>query len=160
MATASSYLLSPRELAAWRGMLETHSRLIAELDAELEREHELPLSAYEVLMYLGDAEDGRMRMSELAKHLLLSRSGITRLADRLEGRGLIERERCTDDGRGFFAALTPAGRRKLEQARPSHLAAVRRVFLARLDPAEIDTLASVWGRLLVQADGGDLDEAI
>lgn len=160
METASSYLLSPRELAAWRGMLETHSRLIAELDAELEREHDLPLTAYEVLMYLGDADSGRMRMSELADHLLLSRSGITRLADRLERRGLIERERCTDDGRGFFAQLTAAGRAKLEQARPSHLAAVRRVFLARLEPTEIDTLAAVWGRLLVQADGGDLDEAV
>jgi DNA-binding MarR family transcriptional regulator len=160
MATASSYLLSPRELAAWRGMLETHSRLIAELDAELEREHDLPLSAYEVLMYLGDTESGRMRMSELADHLLLSRSGITRLADRLERRGLIERERCSDDGRGFFAQLTPAGRGKLERARPSHLAAVRRVFLARLEPGEIETLASVWGRLLVQTGAGDLDEAV
>ena len=75
-----------RELAAWRGMLDTHSRLIARLDAELERDHGLPLSSYEVLMYLADAE-GELRMGELAERLLLSRSGITRLVDRLDARG-------------------------------------------------------------------------
>ena len=100
-------------------MLETHSRIVAELDAELEREHGLPLSSYEVLMYLADAEGGRLRMGELADRLLLSRSGITRLADRLARQGLIARERCDDDGRGYFALLTPTGREKLEAARPT-----------------------------------------
>ncbi|MET0751454.1 MAG: helix-turn-helix domain-containing protein, partial [Solirubrobacterales bacterium] len=80
MAHASN-LLTGRELDAWRGMLETHSRMVAELDAELEREHGLPLTSYEVLMYLGDADGNKLRMGELADKLLLSRSGITRLAD-------------------------------------------------------------------------------
>ena len=84
-------------------MLEAHSALVAELDAELEREHGLPLTSYEVLMYLGDAPAGKLRMGELADRLLLSRSGITRLVDRLVRQGLIERERCKDDGRGYFA---------------------------------------------------------
>ena len=155
----SSSLLSERELAAWRGLLETHSRIVAELDAELERQHGLPLSSYEVLMNLGDADGGRLRMGELADRLLLSRSGITRLADRLERQGLIARERCADDGRGYFALLTAAGRAKLDAARPDHLDGVRTHFIAKLDPAQIDDLGGIWRRLQGQAKSPDLDEA-
>lgn len=152
MTTVSSAQLSARELAAWRGLLATHATLIARLDAELEREHGLPLTSYEVLLYLADAEGGRLRMGELADRLLLSRSGITRLVDRLESQGMIERERCEDDGRGFNAVLTAAGRRKLDAARPAHLGGVRRHFLAQLEPGELDSLAAIWGRLLGQAE--------
>lgn len=151
--------LSARELAAWRGMLEAHSRLISELDAELEREHGLALTAYEVLMYLGEAGDGKLRMGELADRLLLSRSGITRLVDRLERQGLVERRRCSDDGRGLDAALTAAGRRKLDACRPDHLNGVRRRFLAHLKPAELDFLGGIWQRLLGQSTAPELDEA-
>jgi DNA-binding MarR family transcriptional regulator len=151
--------LTDRELAAWRGMLETHSRLVAELDAELEREHGLPLSSYEVLMYLADSEEGKLRMSELANRLLLSRSGITRLVDRLERQGLIARERCSDDGRGYFAALTERGRELLARVRPAHLAGVHRHFLDHLSADEIDTLGALWKRLRVQPQSQGLDEA-
>ncbi len=151
--------LSRRELAAWRGMLETHTRLVAELDAELERDHGLPLTSYEVLMYLGDSERDSLRMGELAERLLLSRSGITRLVDRLERQGLVERRRCPVDGRGFEASLTDAGRTKLAAARPSHLAGVRRHFIARLEPGDLDSLAGVWQRLLGQPQRPGLDEA-
>jgi DNA-binding MarR family transcriptional regulator len=147
MARTKTELLSERELGAWRGMLEVHSEIISRLDAELEREHGLPLTSYEVLMYLADA-GGRLRMGELADRLLLSRSGITRLVDRLERQGLVERERCVDDGRGFNAHLTEAGRRKLAVARPAHLAGVREHFLSRLDPAQLDQLAAAWRRVL------------
>lgn len=140
-------------------MLEVHSTLIARLDSELERDHGLPLSSYEVLMNLGDAPDGKLRMGELAKRLLLSRSGVTRLVDRLERQGLLERERCADDGRGFFARLTPEGREKLAAAQPAHLAGVRRIFLSALEPGEMDGLAAIWSRLLVKAAARELDEA-
>ena len=143
----SSSLLSERELAAWRGMLATHSRLVHELDAELEREHGLPLSSYEVLMNLADAKGNKLRMGELADRLLLSRSGITRLADRLEKQGLIERRRCDDDGRGYFALLTERGRDLVGAARPDHLDGVRRHCLDRLEPDEIEALGKIWGRL-------------
>jgi DNA-binding MarR family transcriptional regulator len=143
----SSSLLSDRELAAWKGMLATHSRLVHELDAELERVHGLPLSSYEVLMNLADAEGNRLRMGELADRLLLSRSGITRLADRLEKQGLIERARCDDDGRGYFAHLTDSGRELVGAARPDHLAGVRRHFLDRLEPEDVDALGAIWDRL-------------
>jgi DNA-binding MarR family transcriptional regulator len=128
-------------------MLATHSRIVHELDAELEREHDLPLSSYEVLMNLVDAEGNHLRMGELADRLLLSRSGITRLADRLEKQGLISRRRCDDDGRGYFAELTDRGRELIGAARPDHLAGVRRHFLDRLEPDEIDALGAIWERL-------------
>jgi DNA-binding MarR family transcriptional regulator len=146
-------VLGKRELAAWKGMLEAHRALISVLDAELEREHGLSLSSYEVLMYLDDA-GGKLRMGELADRLLLSRSGISRLVGRLEDRGLVRRSRCADDGRGWFAALTPAGSRKLAEMRPGHLDGVRRHFLSRLDRADLEALADVWDRLLPRGGNG------
>jgi DNA-binding MarR family transcriptional regulator len=157
-ATDPTGQLSDLELAAWRGMLETHSALVAELDAELERDHGLPLTSYEVLMYLGDSEHGKLRMGELADHLLLSRSGITRLVDRLERQGLVERQPCEDDGRGYYAVLTDRGGDKLRIARPDHLAGVRRHFLDPLDPDDLDALFRAWERLAGQRPGGGLDE--
>jgi DNA-binding MarR family transcriptional regulator len=151
--------LSAPELLAWRGMLEAHARIISELDHELIRAHGLPLSSYEVLMYLGDADGGQLRMGELADRLLLSRSGITRLVDRLVRQGLIARERCSDDGRGFFAVLTASGREALGAARPDHLAGVRRHFVDRLQPEEVEQLGTIWRSLQVQAESPELDEA-
>ena len=96
-------------------------------------------------------------MSELAEQLLLSRSGITRLADRLERQGLIERQRCSEDGRGLFAHLTPAGEAKLAGARPTHLAGVRRHFLDRLSVDEQRDLGALWKRLDGQGAAPELD---
>jgi DNA-binding MarR family transcriptional regulator len=158
-ATSSNGLLSGPELAAWKGLLEAHSTLVARLDAELERDHGLPLTSYEVLMYLADADKGKLRMGELADRLLLSRSGITRLVDRLERQGLVRREPCEDDGRGYYAVLTDEGRDKLKVARPDHLSGVRRHFISRLSGSELDALAQVWERLLVQEAKSGLDEA-
>ena len=103
-------LLSGPELRAWRGMLRAHAAMAKALDAQLEAAHSLQLSSYEVLMYLADAEDERMRMCDLASSILLSRSGLTRLVDRLQREGLLERVACSDDARGQFAKLTPDGR--------------------------------------------------
>jgi len=129
-------------------MLRAHAALTRELDAQLAREHKLPLSSYEVLLFLADAPEGRMRMAELADSVLLSRSGLTRLADRLEKDGLLERETCPTDQRGFFAVITHEGRRLFEEARRTHLAGVRERFVAQLSEDEQRTLAEVWERLL------------
>jgi DNA-binding MarR family transcriptional regulator len=139
--------LTEPELAAWRGMLRVHHDVVARLDAELEREQGLPLSSYEVLISLADAPGGRLRMGELAGVLLLSRSGLTRLVDRLEREGLVERERCEDDQRGYFAVITKAGRKKLETARPAHWAGVREHFLDRLGAEDLDILARAWRKV-------------
>jgi len=141
-------LLSARELRAWRGLLRVHARLVKALDAELEAEHGLAVTTYEVLMYLADAPDGRMRMHDLASSVLLSRSGLTRLVDRLEREGFIERRSCESDARGAFAVLTPAGRQKLNAARRTHLDGVRRHFFSELSEEEVDVLGDVWARIL------------
>ena len=146
-STTPSFELDTLELDAWRGMLRVHGEIVAKLDAELEREHGLPLSSYEVLIYLAGAPGGRLRMGELAASMLVSRSGLTRLVDRLERDGLVTRERCEDDARGFFAVITDAGRRLLAAARPTHLDGVRRHFLNRLTKADLRALAAAWERL-------------
>jgi DNA-binding MarR family transcriptional regulator len=86
-------------------------------------------------------------MAELAASVLLSQSGLTRLVDRLVRDGLVARERCSDDRRGLFALITPAGRERLRAARATHLAGVRERFLSRFDPAELDELAALWERV-------------
>ena len=128
-------------------MLRAHAELTRALDAQLAREHKLPLSSYEVLLFLADAPGGRMRMSELAESVLLSRSGLTRLVDRLEREGLLKRERCESDARGLFAEITPAGRRLFDDARRTHLDGVRRYFLERLETAELDAMERSLGRV-------------
>ena len=124
MATTTPQLsdsrqLDERELRAWRGMLRAHAALTKALDADLDSAHGLPLSSYEVLLHLNDATDRRMRMRDLASSVILSRSGLTRLADRLEREGLIRRESCASDARGAYAVLTPAGADMLATARSS-----------------------------------------
>src|SRR3954469_20531165 len=150
----TSVNLSALELGAWRGLLRVHTALVKALDAELASEHDLPLSSYEVLITLQSAPGKRRRMAELADRVLLSRSGTTRLVDRLEKEGLLERDTCTSDGRGTFAVLTEAGEELLARARPTHLEGVRRRFLRHFTPAELGALALVWERVLPGAAGG------
>ena len=147
MATTISRL-DTRELRAWRGLLRVHAQLSKALDAQLDAAHGLQLTSYEVLMYLSDAEGGRMRMNDLAASVLLSRSGLTRLVDRLERDGYLERCSCAHDARGAFAVLTPAGREKLEAARETHLAGVRELFLSKFSPEELEVLGDAWERVL------------
>lgn len=140
--------LTPDELAAWRGFLRVHSELTQQLDSELRAAHDLPLTSYEVLLYLSNSDAGRLRMSDLADRVLLSRSGLTRLVDRLEKRGYVKREDCPDDARGFFAVITDAGKEAFGAARRTHLAGVRRLFLEPLSAAQRQQLAGAWDELL------------
>jgi DNA-binding MarR family transcriptional regulator len=148
--------LTERELRAWRGLLRVHASLSKALDADLEAAHGLPLSSYEVLMHLAGAPDGRMRMCNLAESVILSRSGLTRLVDRLEREGFIAREPCEDDARGSFAVVTGAGREKLAAARATHLAGVRALFLDHFSAEDLDALGNAWERVLpgVATQGG------
>jgi DNA-binding MarR family transcriptional regulator len=132
---------------AWRGLLRTHACLAKRLDAELEQAHRLPMSSYEVLSHLAVAQGGRMRMCDLAEEVQLSRSGLTRLVDRLEREELIERCSCKHDARGSYACLTDAGRARLSEARGTHLTVVKEHFLSRLSEQELSVLADMWERL-------------
>ena len=128
-------------------MLRAHAALTKRLDAQLEAAHGLPLTSYEVLVHLADAERERMRMCDLADSIAISRSGLTRLADRLERDGLIVRKSCASDARGAFACLTPQGREVVEAARSTHLSGVRELFLGRLSGEEQERLGELWDRL-------------
>ena len=150
--------LSERELAAWRGLLRVHAALVKALDAELVAEHDLPLSSYEVLLTLQASPGGRCRMAELADRVLLSRSGMTRLVDRLARDGLLERDTCSSDGRGCFAVLTDAGAELLARARPTHLYGVRRRFIDHFAGEELDRMAAWWERVVPGA--GSQSEAL
>jgi DNA-binding MarR family transcriptional regulator len=145
--------LSLGELRAWRGLLRAHACLAKRLDAELEQAHRLPLSSYEVLHHLQEASGGRMRMCDLAEQAQLSRSGLTRLVDRLERDGLLERCSCAHDARGSYACLTASGRERLQAARVTHLAAVREHFFSRFSESELSTLADMWERIAPCSNG-------
>ena len=147
--------LTRDELAAWRGFLRVHAALFKELDAELQADHQLPLSSYEVLLTLNSAPEGEMRMSEIADSVLLSRSGLTRLVDRLERDGLLERRECATDKRGANAAITDEGRRRFQAARTTHLGGVRARFLDRLSDEDKRRLGELWERVLPGAVSRD-----
>jgi DNA-binding MarR family transcriptional regulator len=147
MADVASTELSEAELGAWRGMLHVHTALVRALDAELEATHGLPLTSYEVLLFLATAPGRRLRMAELADRVLLSRSGMTRMVDRLEREGYIQRDTCCDDKRGSFAVLTDAGAELLAQARPTHLAGVRERFLRHFEEDELERMSAFWSRI-------------
>jgi DNA-binding MarR family transcriptional regulator len=139
--------LSDVELAVWRGFFRVHSRLVRELDRELETKHGLPLTQFEVLIHLAKTPDGRTRMSELATTALLSQSGLTRLVDRLERDGLVVREPCADDRRGLHARITDEGRRRVTEALPTHFDDVRARFFAHLDNDDLRMLVGLWERV-------------
>ena len=143
--------LTEVELGAWRELLRVHASLTRELDEELRRSHGLPLSSYDVLVNLESAPGRSMRMSELADAVLLSRSGLTRLVERLERDGLLSRADCPDDARGSLAVLTDEGMSRLAQARKTHLRGVRERFLDRFDDDELERLGEFWRRLLSDA---------
>jgi DNA-binding MarR family transcriptional regulator len=147
IATSEQDGLTLGELRAWRGLLRAHACLAKRLDAELEQAHGLPMTSYEVLYHLEEATAGRMRMCDLAQQAQLSRSGLTRLVDRLERDGLLERCSCDHDARGSYACITTAGRERLQAARGTHLAVIRDLFLSHFSEQELSTLADMWERI-------------
>lgn len=147
ITTSEAETPSLEELRAWRGLLRAHACLAKKLDAELERAHGLPMSSYEVLLRLEEAQGERMRMRDLAEQAQLSRSGLTRLADRLERDGLLSRCSCSHDARGSYACLTEAGRERLQEARGTHRAVVREQFFSHFSEQELTLLADMWERI-------------
>jgi DNA-binding MarR family transcriptional regulator len=139
--------LGERDAAAWTGLLRTRERLMHELDRELHQAHGLSLAEYDVLVQLDAAGVQGLRMAELADAVLLTRSGLTRLVDRLEQQGLVARSRCPSDARGMHAALTPAGTGRVAAAASTHRDGIRRLFLDPLDDADLDHLVTTWAKL-------------
>ena len=151
--TTNAAIPSPRDprLDAWRAFLFAHAQVRRQLERELQAEQAMGLGEYEVLLLLARAENRRLRMSELAERLVLSRSGVTRLIDRLQAEELVERGSCDTDRRGAWAILTDAGHRRLRAASPTHLRGVGQHFLDRIPPDELEAMRRTLERVVEPA---------
>jgi DNA-binding MarR family transcriptional regulator len=140
--------LDDRQQQVWRAWLQVGSRLPAALNRQLQRDSELSLQDFDVLVQLTDVDEGRVRVSALAAALGWERSRLSHHVTRMERRGLVAREVCDDDGRGAFVVLTPAGRAAIERAAPGHVRTVRSLVFDALAPAEVDALGDVLAAVL------------
>jgi DNA-binding MarR family transcriptional regulator len=154
MATTVPSRLEGAALEAWRSYLQSHASILRELDAELVAEQGMTARDYEVLLYLSHAPEQKLPMSALAESTMLTRSGITRLVDGLVSAGLVERVSCESDARISYAHLTEAGYEKLRDAGCTHVAGIKRLFLAHFTVEEIEQLATLLGRLPGTQRGG------
>ncbi|WP_084263372.1 MarR family winged helix-turn-helix transcriptional regulator [Actinomadura formosensis] len=143
----TSGTLSAAELVVWRTMLRAQARISRRLQADLLARHGLALGAYDVLTHLGEVPGGRLRMNDLADRVLLSRSGLTRLVDRMQRDGLVSRQSCADDARGLYAVLTAAGRDLLAAATPTYRQGVQDYVLSRLDESDLRALGHILDKL-------------
>ena len=141
---------TPSELVSWRAFLETSYALIDILDAEMRAACGFSLGWYDALIHLEDATDG-LRMNDLASRLLLSNSGLTRVIDRMEEEGLVDRERPADNRRVVLVHLTPAGRQALAEARVIHRRGLQEHFVEHVDPAWLAALGPALDRVRAHA---------
>jgi DNA-binding MarR family transcriptional regulator len=148
----SSQVLTTQETTdatqvAWVRFLRAYAALTRELSARLEAEHGLTMSDFDVLIQLYHAPEHAMRRVDIARSVLLTASGITRLLDGLERCGLVAKKSCETDARVSYAVLTDEGLRKVKEARRSHHADIDELFGARFDPKEREQLAELLARL-------------
>lgn len=140
--------MSDAHHTAWINLLRSHARLLDRINKQVTAGGEIPLEWYDVLLSLENAPDHRLRMSELAEAILLSRSGLTRLVDRLEKAGMLRREAVPTDRRGAYAVLTPEGEAVRRRTWPIYRHAITQHFARRLSEAEAETLADLLLRAL------------
>ncbi len=127
-------------LAPWRAFLTAHALVSRRLDDDLRAEHQMTLAEYAALLQLAESPDRRLRMNQLAEGIVLSRSGVTRLIDRLEANGLVARSHCSTDGRGAEAVLTDQGLSRLRQASRTHLRGIEAYFLGNVQAIDLDAI--------------------
>lgn len=142
--------LNAKEQRAWRVFLDVRRELLAELNRQLTRDAGLSGADYELLVPLSEAPEGRMRPRDLGRRVDWDRSRLSHQIRRMQERGLVVREECRTDGRGAFIVLTDRGRKAIESAAPDHVRTVRRFFLDVLQPGEVETLISIYERVLDQ----------
>jgi DNA-binding MarR family transcriptional regulator len=150
-AAAATLTADDPRLGAWRAFLEAHARVTRRLDDELRAEHGLSLAEYDALLQLARSPGRKLRMNRLADRIILSRSGITRLIDRLAGAGLVERAHCASDARGAEAVLTRQGLERLRAASTTHLRGVETHFLAIVSAADLEAVARALGEVATRA---------
>jgi DNA-binding MarR family transcriptional regulator len=143
----SEQLTREPQIQGWISFLRAHAAVTRQLSSRLEAAHGLTLSDFDVLVQLYHAPEYALRRVDLARQVLLTASGITRLLDGLERAGWVEKKRCDSDARVSYAALTKDGLTKLEEARATHLADIEELFGSRFSAEERATLAELLGRL-------------
>lgn len=136
-------------LAAWRSVIHANAALTEVLERELQCDLGMPLAWYDVLLKLNEA-GGQLRMQDLAREVLLSKSGVTRLVDRMCAAGLVDREPTPSDRRGMLAVLTPEGKQRLREAAPVHLRGIEQHFASLISDDEAAVLRDVCDRLLAR----------
>jgi DNA-binding MarR family transcriptional regulator len=141
--------ITPAQVNAWRLFITAHATLIEQIDRELSAAGCVPLQWYDILVELYEAPDHRLRMAELARRAILSRSSLTHLADRLEHEGLLTRARVDTDRRGAYAVLTEQGDQAFRRAWPIYARGIAQHFIRHLTDEEIQTLTDVFQRLLL-----------
>ena len=134
--------------AAWERTLRTVSRLIRVFDREMQDDVDVPLTWYDVLVQLYAAPDMKMRMQTLSDTLVLTRSGATRLVDRIEKAGLVRREHVAEDRRGYYAILTEDGERLMERAQAFHRAGIEKHFGGYINPDERQILFDIMSKIM------------
>lgn len=134
-------------MRAWEGFLAASALVNRRLDQQLKDDSGLSHAQYEILVRLAGAEDGELRMTELAHGLINSKSGLTYQVNQMEKAGLVRRRSCPSDVRGIYAVLTDAGRARLEAAAPGHVAAVREALIDVLTPEQRTALATGLGEV-------------
>jgi len=134
--------LTEAGMDAWQALLHAHHQITRTLDSELRASHELSFAEYDVLLRLARATGRTLTMTELAKRIMISPSGLTRVVDGLEEKGLVDRKRDPDDARVVMAALTAIGREKVRRAAQTHLRGIREHFTGRLTEAQLRSVAS------------------
>jgi DNA-binding MarR family transcriptional regulator len=142
--------LTPDEQRAWRGYRRMRALLDLQLARDLMRDSGLSEADYDVLSTLGETDGRRMRLTELAAHMLWSKSRLSHHIGRMEQRGLVTREPCEDDGRGSMVVLTASGREAIEAAASRHVDSVRRHFVDVIEPAELAALDALTGRVVAR----------
>lgn len=147
MDTSPLAAIDAARLQAWRAFLAAHARIVPALEQELRDAHDLPLTWYDVLVQLSEAPERRLRMQDLADAVVLSRSGLTRLVDRMEDAGLVTRAACDDDRRGTYAELTDEGLDTIRRCAPTHVDGVRRHFTDHLADDEVDAVRDALQRI-------------
>lgn len=136
------------EKGAWGQLLSVHAAMMHKLDAMLQTKHRISHGEFEVLLRLSWATDGRMRLRDLADASVLTRSGMSRLVERLVQVGLVSRETAPEDARGAYAMLTPEGQKRLEEAEHDNITLVRACFLSLYTEEEQEQMTNFWKRFI------------
>jgi DNA-binding MarR family transcriptional regulator len=144
--------LTEREERAWRALQFMQMRLDGELARQLATESGLSYPDYLVLVALTDRPDGRMRLFELGAVLGWEKSRLSHHVARMADRGLVAKEHCKSDRRGAYVVVTKGGRKEIEAAAPGHVATVRRVFIDRLTPRQLDAISDAAEDILAAFD--------